>query len=127
MALPRALIVGRGRSYGLQVVSHLTPFLNPVGISVLWPFSTSTLALALRTLHPPARVLAMGGAYSAEEAAEAKTVFEEYRKEVEEKIDEYGEGEAGQKTAFVKVHGVTEGGPPAVAAFIKAEMEKEFK
>ncbi|KAL8279591.1 hypothetical protein RQP46_007904 [Phenoliferia psychrophenolica] len=114
MPLPPTLVVGRGRAYGLQIISHLSSHLSITGLSVIFPFSPSHLALALRTLHPPARVITIGGAYSDDEADQARGVWEEYRKEVEEKPEEYGEEDKGVKTCFVRVKGVKEGGAAAI-------------
>lgn len=127
MVLPHCLVVGRGRAYGLQIVSHLKTHLNVTGLAVIFPFSASALAAALRTLHPPARVVTIGGAYTDEETAQARGVWEAYRQEVEERPEEYGDDEKGAITAFVRVKGVKEGGAVAVAQLIKTEVEKSFR
>ena len=126
MPLPRALVVGRGRAYGLEIISHLHSHLTVTGLAVIFPYSSSLLAASLRTLHPPARVVTIGGAYTDAEAELARRVWIEYRTEVESRPEEYGEGEKGVRTAFVRVEGVREGGAAAVADFIKGEVEKTF-
>jgi hypothetical protein len=133
--LPRTLVLGAHRSGGLKLIPLLSPYLNIVGISdFIKPFSPSSLSLLLRAFHPPIQFLTLGGAFSDEDAASARKVWEEYRRDVEAKKEEFGE-ENGARIACVRTKGeeITavkkeEGveGYEAVGRAILRNLEKEF-
>lgn len=101
--LPRTLVLGAHRAGGLKLLPLLSPRLDIVGISGK-PSTPSHLATILRSFHPPIQLITLGGAFTDEESESAKSVWEEYRREVEAKKEEYGE-ENGAVTALVRTRG----------------------
>ncbi|GAA5915147.1 hypothetical protein JCM8208_002150 [Rhodotorula glutinis] len=120
MPLPRALVLGAHRHGGLLLVPQLSSRVEVVGLSdAIHPFDPRALACTLRAFHPPVQVLSLGGAFSDDDAARAREVWDEYRREVEREKGRYGE-ESGAGTACVRTTG---GDITAVKAASGGEVE----
>lgn len=86
----------------MKLLPLLSPQLDVVGITGdLKPFNAPVLATLLRSFHPPIQFLTLGGAFDDQEAASASKVWEEYRRDVESKKEEFGE-ESAAATGFVR-------------------------
>ena len=67
------------KAIGDVLVAHGFP-MN--GILITQPYSSASLALALRVLEPRPQALLIGGGYSDDEVADAHAVFDQYADEV---------------------------------------------
>ena len=77
------LTLGKHRPIAQTIAGVLAPHGFSVnGILDIDPYTSAELAVALRVLEPRPQALLIGGGYTDEEAKQAQTVFDEYKKEV---------------------------------------------